>query len=158
MVGSPLKTGEPSRCPGSPPISRPLVKLQQRQTPAAPSGARSISACESTSRVGTLIAGSAPLQWRSCGVEPQEKMRNWSCALPAKIMIRTKRNVLWRKSAPSCWQCRHGERQTTSPKPPKPPKPRSSPPLLPVRKNSRSREPAGAQYRVGLPRRCLASC
>jgi hypothetical protein len=26
--------------------------------------------------------------------EPQEKMRNWSCALPAKIMIRTKPNVL----------------------------------------------------------------
>jgi hypothetical protein len=91
MVGLPLKTGEPSRCPGSPPISRSLVKLQQRQTPAAPSGARSISACESTSRVGTLIAGSAPLQWRSCGVEPQEKMRNSrrsllrrSCALQAK--------------------------------------------------------------------------
>ena len=31
---------------------------------------------------GPLIAGSAPLQWRSCAADPKE--RNWICALPAK--------------------------------------------------------------------------
>src|SRR5882724_5221587 len=31
----------------------------------------------------TIFAGSAPLQWRSFGVDSEEKMRNWSCALPA---------------------------------------------------------------------------